>query len=98
MLMAWEQDTVLPLIIPADWDKFTRQAVITEELVLSREVHDAVLNVTDAVMKAANAEIPKASSSHRKLCKPWWNSACYQAKKKQRRAWDIFRKYPTTVN
>ncbi|GFX53863.1 hypothetical protein TNCV_1598091 [Trichonephila clavipes] len=32
-------------------------------------------------MKAADAAIPKTSNSHRKLCKPWWNSACHQAKK-----------------
>ncbi|GFW74641.1 putative RNA-directed DNA polymerase from transposon X-element [Trichonephila clavipes] len=65
----------------ADRDKFTRQAVITEELVLCREVDDAVLNVTDAIMKAADAAIPKTSNSHRKLCKPWWNSPCHQSKK-----------------
>ncbi|GFX13932.1 hypothetical protein TNCV_3422431 [Trichonephila clavipes] len=38
-----------------------------------REVDDAVLKVTDAA-------IPKTSNSHRKLCAPWWNSACFQAK------------------
>ncbi|GFV45521.1 hypothetical protein TNCV_4855431 [Trichonephila clavipes] len=50
----------------ADWDKFTRQSVITEELVLCRGVDDAVLKVTDAVMKAADAGIPKTSNYHRK--------------------------------
>ncbi|GFX34538.1 hypothetical protein TNCV_3657761 [Trichonephila clavipes] len=50
-----------------DWDKFTRQAVITEELVLCREVDDAVLNVTDDIMKAADATIPTTSNSLRKL-------------------------------
>ncbi|GFX90663.1 putative RNA-directed DNA polymerase from transposon X-element [Trichonephila clavipes] len=49
-------------------------------------------------MKAADAAILKTSNSHRKLCKPWWNSACHQAKTEQRRAWGIFRRYPTTVN
>ncbi|GFT03191.1 putative RNA-directed DNA polymerase from transposon X-element [Trichonephila clavipes] len=32
------------------------------------------------------------------LCKPWWNASCQQAKKEQRRAWGIFRRYPTTDN
>ncbi|GFV09660.1 putative RNA-directed DNA polymerase from transposon X-element [Trichonephila clavipes] len=34
----------------------------------------------------------------RKLCKPWWNASRQQAKKEQRRAWGIFRRYPTTDN
>ncbi|GFX50395.1 putative RNA-directed DNA polymerase from transposon X-element [Trichonephila clavipes] len=42
--------------------------------------------------------IPKTSNFHRKLGKPWWNSACEQAKKEQRRKWGIFRRYPTTDN
>ncbi|GFX65592.1 putative RNA-directed DNA polymerase from transposon X-element [Trichonephila clavipes] len=42
--------------------------------------------------------IPKTSNSLRKLCKPWWNASCQQAKKEQRRAWGIFRRYPTTDN
>ncbi|GFW49664.1 putative RNA-directed DNA polymerase from transposon X-element [Trichonephila clavipes] len=32
------------------------------------------------------------------LCKPWWNASCQQAKKEQRRACGIFRRYPTTDN
>ncbi|GFU72588.1 probable RNA-directed DNA polymerase from transposon X-element [Trichonephila clavipes] len=41
---------------------------------------------------------PKTSNSFRKLCKAWWNASCQQAKKEQRRAWGIFRRYPTTDN
>ncbi|GFX81679.1 uncharacterized protein TNCV_4645171 [Trichonephila clavipes] len=61
-------------------------------------VNDAVLNVTEAVMNAADAAILKNLNFHRKLCKPWWNSACQQAKKEQRRKWGIFKRYPTTDN
>ncbi|GFW59803.1 hypothetical protein TNCV_4718941 [Trichonephila clavipes] len=61
-------------------------------------VDDAVLSVTEAIRNAADAAIPKSSTSHQKLCKPWWNSSCHQAKKEQRRAWGIFRRYPTTEN
>ncbi|GFV35356.1 RNase H domain-containing protein [Trichonephila clavipes] len=61
-------------------------------------VNDAVLNVTEAIRNAADAAIPKTSNFHRKLCKPWWNSACQQAKKEQRRKWGIFWRYPTTDN
>ncbi|GFT90212.1 RNase H domain-containing protein [Trichonephila clavipes] len=41
---------------------------------------------------------PKHPIPPRKLCKPWWNASCQQAKKEQRRAWGIFRRYPTTDN
>ncbi|GFT08777.1 uncharacterized protein TNCV_663231 [Trichonephila clavipes] len=67
-------------------------------MVQNRAVDDAILNVTEAIRDAADAAIPKASNSTRKLCKPWWNSSCQQAKKEQRRAWGIFRRYPTTEN
>ncbi|GFW56196.1 putative RNA-directed DNA polymerase from transposon X-element [Trichonephila clavipes] len=61
-------------------------------------LNDAVFNVTEAIRNAADAGIPKTSKSPRKLWKPWWNASCQQAKKEQRRAWGIFRRYPTTDN
>ncbi|GFV69352.1 probable RNA-directed DNA polymerase from transposon X-element [Trichonephila clavipes] len=82
----------------ADWDKFTRLAIITGTMVQNRAVDEAVFNVTEAIRNAADAAIPKTSNSPRKLCKPWWNASCQQAKKEQRRAWGIFRRYPTSDN
>ncbi|GFX07287.1 putative RNA-directed DNA polymerase from transposon X-element [Trichonephila clavipes] len=70
----------------ADWDKFTRLAIITGTMVQNRAVDDAVLNVIEAIRNAVDAGIPKTSNSTRKLCKPWWNSSCQQAKKEQRKA------------
>ncbi|GFU00306.1 putative RNA-directed DNA polymerase from transposon X-element [Trichonephila clavipes] len=61
-------------------------------------VDDAVLNVTEAIRNVADAAIPNKSNLTRKLGKPWWNSSCQQAKKEQRKAWGIFRRYPTTEN
>ncbi|GFW77479.1 hypothetical protein TNCV_2498721 [Trichonephila clavipes] len=82
----------------ADWDKFKRLAIITGTMVQNRVVDDAILNVTEAIQNVADAAIPKTSNYPRKLCKPWWNASCQQAKKEQRRAWSIFRRYPTTDN
>ncbi|GFW21974.1 putative RNA-directed DNA polymerase from transposon X-element [Trichonephila clavipes] len=82
----------------ADWDKFTRLAIITGTMVQNRAVDAAVFNVTEAIRNAADAAIPRTSNSPRKLCKPWWNASCQQAKKEQRRAWGIFRRYPTSDN
>ncbi|GFX38936.1 putative RNA-directed DNA polymerase from transposon X-element [Trichonephila clavipes] len=81
----------------ADWDKFTRLAIITGTMVQNRAVDEAVFNVTEAIRTAADAAIPKTSNS-RQLYKPWWNASCQQAKNEQRRAWGIFRRYPTTDN
>ncbi|GFT15653.1 hypothetical protein TNCV_4985791 [Trichonephila clavipes] len=50
----------------ADWDKFTRLAIITGTMVQN----SAVLNVTEAIRKATDVAIPKTSNSNRKLCKP----------------------------
>ncbi|GFV77800.1 RNA-directed DNA polymerase from mobile element jockey [Trichonephila clavipes] len=82
----------------ADWDQFTRLAIISGTMVQNWAVDEAVFNVTEAIRNAADAAIPKTSNSPRKLCKPWWNASCQQAKKEQRRAWGIFRRYPTTDN
>ncbi|GFS90849.1 probable RNA-directed DNA polymerase from transposon X-element [Trichonephila clavipes] len=82
----------------ADWDKFTRLAIITGTMVQNRAVDEAVFTVTEAIRNAADAAIPKTSNSPRTLCKPWWNASCQQAKKEQRRAWGIFRRYPTSDN
>ncbi|GFW07812.1 putative RNA-directed DNA polymerase from transposon X-element [Trichonephila clavipes] len=82
----------------ADWDKFTRLAIISGTMVQNRAVDEAVFNVTEAIRNAADAAIPRTSNYPRKLCKPWWNASCQHAKKEQRRAWGIFRRYPTTDN
>ncbi|GFW67633.1 putative RNA-directed DNA polymerase from transposon BS [Trichonephila clavipes] len=54
----------------ADWDKFTRFAIITGTMVQNRPVDEAVFNVTEAIRNAADAAITKTSNSSRKLCKP----------------------------
>ncbi|GFX10892.1 putative RNA-directed DNA polymerase from transposon BS [Trichonephila clavipes] len=50
-------------------------------MVQNRAVDEAVFNVTEAIRNAADAAIPRTSNSPRKLCKPWWNASCQQAKK-----------------
>ncbi|GFV89618.1 putative RNA-directed DNA polymerase from transposon X-element [Trichonephila clavipes] len=65
----------------ADWDKFTRLAIISGTMVQNWAVDEAVFNVTEAIRNAADAAIPKTSNSPRKLCKPWWNASCQQAKR-----------------
>ncbi|GFX73850.1 hypothetical protein TNCV_4291661 [Trichonephila clavipes] len=45
----------------ADWDKFTRLAIITGTMVQNRAVDEAVFNVTEAIRNAADAAIPQTS-------------------------------------
>ncbi|GFW10289.1 hypothetical protein TNCV_4812571 [Trichonephila clavipes] len=67
-------------------------------MVQNGAVDEAVFNVTEAIRNAADAAIPRTSNYPQKLCKPWWNASRQQAKKAQRRAWGIFRRYPTSDN
>jgi len=80
----------------ADWASFTHLAKITKDMIQG-EVNTALNQITSTILKAANATIPQTSGT-RKNRKPWWNQECQDAKKKQRKAWDIFRRYPTTKN
>ncbi|GFU26262.1 putative RNA-directed DNA polymerase from transposon X-element, partial [Trichonephila clavipes] len=47
----------------ADWDKFTRLAIISGTMVQNRAVDEAVFTVTEAIRNAADAAIPKTSNS-----------------------------------
>ncbi|GFX67274.1 putative RNA-directed DNA polymerase from transposon X-element [Trichonephila clavipes] len=67
-------------------------------MVQNRAVDEAVFNVTEAIWNAADAAIPRTSNYPRKLCKPWWNASCQQAKKGTKEGVGIFRRYPTSDN
>ncbi|GBM11484.1 hypothetical protein AVEN_101912-1 [Araneus ventricosus] len=81
----------------ADWKKFTLLA-ISEDMVRAADINDAVRYITETIIWAADAAIPKNSPNPHKLRKPWWNDACHDAARRQKRLWGIFRRYPTTEN
>ena len=62
------------------------------------EINKAVADITQSIIQAADISIPKSSGLLKRLSKPWWNEECKTAKKKQQKAWGIFRRYPTTRN
>ena len=62
------------------------------------DIDRAVSLVTQNIIRAADIAIPKSSGHPRKHCRPWWNENCQIAKKRQQKAWGIFRRYPTTTN
>lgn len=81
----------------ANWDLFASAANLSEEMVSRDDIDECVKSVTSAVMDAARIAIPIFSKLP-KLPKPWWNFACKLAHKKRKKAWDTFRRYPTSEN
>ncbi|GBN11311.1 hypothetical protein AVEN_78555-1 [Araneus ventricosus] len=82
----------------ADWTKFALLATITSDMVQNIPIDEAIQNVAKIINDAAETSIPKKNTSGKKQSKPWWNQDCQQASKRQKKAWNIFRRYPTTTN
>ncbi|GBM61299.1 hypothetical protein AVEN_9573-1 [Araneus ventricosus] len=58
-----------------DWGNFMQLAHITESMVSNADITEAVQNVIDRSINAANNIIPKCSPRLRKFRRPWWNEA-----------------------
>ncbi|GBN99949.1 hypothetical protein AVEN_267365-1 [Araneus ventricosus] len=82
----------------ADWEKFMQMADVTESMVCTADITEAVQNVVDCIINAANNSIPKCSPRLRKFRRPWWNEACRDSLREEKKLWNIFRRYPTTEN
>ncbi|GFQ65061.1 putative tick transposon [Trichonephila clavata] len=82
----------------ADGETFRTQADITEDMVSSGSIDEAVSLVTSCILSAANNAISQPSSRLPRFPKPWWNKECQMAKKDQNKAWNRFRRYPTPDN
>ncbi|GBN04963.1 putative RNA-directed DNA polymerase from transposon X-element [Araneus ventricosus] len=81
-----------------DWGNFMQLADITESMVNTADITEAVQNVVNFLMNAANTTIPKCSPRLRKFRRPWWNEACRDSRREEKKRWNIFRRYPTTEN
>ncbi|GBN35904.1 putative RNA-directed DNA polymerase from transposon X-element [Araneus ventricosus] len=82
----------------ANWSLFSEFATITLDMVEEVSIDDAVDKVTYSIIQAADMAIPKTSGKIPKIWKPWWNEECRIFNKQQKKAWDKFRRYPTTSN
>ncbi|GBL91753.1 putative RNA-directed DNA polymerase from transposon X-element [Araneus ventricosus] len=82
----------------ANWERFTSLSNINSETIKSSSIEQALSYIVNTIIETADNSIPKTLGKRRKQSKPWWNADCQQAYKKQRKAWDIFRRYPTTEN
>ncbi|GBM04795.1 hypothetical protein AVEN_20229-1 [Araneus ventricosus] len=67
-------------------------------MVCTADISEAVQNVVDILVHAADNIIPKSSPCLRKFRRPWWNEACRDSYRNQRKCWSIFRWYLTTEN
>jgi ribonuclease HI len=82
----------------ADWVNFRNLASITPDMVEENTIDEAVRLITSKIIFAANATIRKTSGRPRKQRKPWWNQDCKEAYSNKRKAFNRFRRYPTTEN
>ncbi|GBM42510.1 putative RNA-directed DNA polymerase from transposon X-element [Araneus ventricosus] len=82
----------------ANWQKFTSLANINSDIIKSSTIEEALNHIVNIIIEAADSSIPKTSGTRRKQNKPWWDADCQHAYKRQRKAWDAFRRYPTTDN
>ncbi|GBN58645.1 hypothetical protein AVEN_243503-1 [Araneus ventricosus] len=82
----------------ANWHKFTSLANINSDIIKSSTIDQAIDYVVNVIIEAADNSIPKTSGMRRKQNKPWWNAHCQQARKKQKKAWGVFRRHPSTAN
>ncbi|GBN26821.1 hypothetical protein AVEN_249236-1 [Araneus ventricosus] len=67
-------------------------------MVSTAGITEAVQNVVDCLINAANNTIPKCSPRLRKFRRPWWNEACCDNRREEKKLWNIFRRYPMTEN
>ncbi|GBM97610.1 hypothetical protein AVEN_165868-1 [Araneus ventricosus] len=80
----------------ADWQKFSSLADIASDIIDNHTVDEALENIISIIKTAADTSIPLAKVTRRRQYKPWWNDLCQQVHKAQQKAWNIFRRYPTT--
>ena len=71
----------------ADWNKFSSQCdVYLSEVQLEEDLEDLTLNITDAILKAANEAIPKSNRKTKKRHAMFWNEKCANAIKNRDKA------------
>lgn len=82
----------------ADWKLFKEKADLRKLFAEDFNVDELNERFTSCILAAARQAIPQSSGVVRQNCKVWWTKDCREAKKKQNKAWSIFRRYPTQEN
>lgn len=84
--------------VPSDWALFQKHAALEKLFSVSLDVNEQNKKFTECIIAAAHLAIPQTSGIVRRNGKTWNTKECREAKKKQNKAWGIFRRYPTQEN
>lgn len=79
----------------ANWPLFEQACEIELHEIQDLNADEACSLITSRLLEAAKVSIPESSGTLPKRSKPWWNSDCRDARRKQNCAWSHFRRYPT---
>ena len=82
----------------ADWGLFKLEATFDSSLLETMTPEEATLYVTERIITAARQCIPQTTARLPSRCKPWWTTECSTTRQKQKKAWDVFRRYPIPRN
>ena len=100
--ISYSRDTSAPPIVVqkfnfkrADWASFTR---IVDLDVSGDDIDAKVDNVQRSILHAAEATIPKTSTTTTKHRVPWWTPDCRQALRERNRRYRHFSKEPSQAN
>ncbi|GBN09340.1 hypothetical protein AVEN_156302-1 [Araneus ventricosus] len=80
----------------ANWQLFTLYSELNPDMVQIDDIDSATEAVTKHILEAAERSIPKTSGKFPKQWRPWWDEKYAEACKKLNKAWNYFRRYPTT--
>ncbi|KMQ83888.1 rna-directed dna polymerase from mobile element jockey-like protein [Lasius niger] len=67
-------------------------------MIANLDINVVTKEISDTIIRGADAAIKKFKPSTKKQRKPWWNDDCRVAYRMQRRAWNTFKRYPTSQN
>lgn len=87
----------------ADWDKFKQ---IIEDMLTEKEmsppselsIDEKMDSFVEIILEAAEQSIPKTSGKPWKYRTPWWNKECQEALKNSKRAFNRYKRHPSTFN
>ncbi|GBN98287.1 hypothetical protein AVEN_7562-1 [Araneus ventricosus] len=81
-----------------NWQIFKDLSELAPGIVHLGDIDAAFEAVSNCIIRASEESIPETSGKIKKLSKLWCNERCFEANKVQKKAWNRFRRYPTTIN
>lgn len=82
----------------ANWALFREEACLEKVYSENLSVDELDEVFTSCIITAAHLSIPQSTGNMRHKHKVWYTRECRDAKKKQNKAWGIFRRYSTHEN